>query len=101
MLLSRRGLVAAAGLLAPQLPATRDGVPAMCFGFRDVRLGLVVEITLAEEALLFAYPVTTVSQSESGVDLVHQGTCFVAVRRLMLAPGASVTHEATLAAGPI
>ncbi|MBI3726526.1 DUF1926 domain-containing protein [bacterium] len=85
------------GPLPPQLPFFLDATPASRCGFRDRSLAREVRLSLDPEgAFLVAYPVTTVSQSEKGVDLVHQGTCLAILRRLSLPPSGKTTFGATL-----
>ncbi|MCL4557829.1 MAG: DUF1926 domain-containing protein [Deltaproteobacteria bacterium] len=51
------------------------------------RLG--IRITTPGASSLFAYPVETISSSESGFEKTYQGTCFMLVYELGIAPGAN------------
>jgi alpha-amylase len=85
------------GHLPPQKPLVVDARPFVEAGFVDKTLERRVRIIDSSgKADVLAYPVTTISQSEAGVDLVHQGTCFTVCRRVVLAPGASMTFAMEL-----
>ncbi|HZU98568.1 MAG TPA: alpha-amylase/4-alpha-glucanotransferase domain-containing protein [Planctomycetota bacterium] len=80
------------GPLPPQKPLTLDARPFQEFGFRDRTLGRRIRIVDAsKQASVLAYPITTISQSEAGVDMVHQGTCFTTLRKLAIPAGTSAT----------
>lgn len=86
------------GPLPPQRPFTFDPRPFVEAGFRDQSLGRRIRIIdSSKQASVLAYPITTISQSEAGVDMVHQGTCLTTLRRIALAPGASTTFAMELA----
>ncbi len=46
-----------------------------------------VGFSLKEPATLLHYPIETVSQSEGGFEANYQGTCFIAVTKMEIAPG--------------
>lgn len=86
------------GPLPPQKPLTLDARAFAECGFRDRSLG--VQVRLRDDsgkAQVLAYPITTVSQSESGVDLVHQGTCLTVLVPISLGPGGSTSFTGELA----
>ncbi len=85
------------GPLPPQRPLVVDPQPFVEVGFRDRTLERRIRIIDAsKQASVLAYPVTTISQSEAGVDLVHQGTCFTTLRRLGIAPRSAATFAMEL-----
>lgn len=85
------------GPLPPQRPLTLDPRPFIEAGFRDHTLQRRIRIIDgSKQASVLAYPITTISQSESGVDMVHQGTCFTTLRKVSLAPGANATFAMEL-----
>jgi alpha-amylase len=85
------------GPLPPQRVISFDARPFIECGFREPWLGVSVRLVSgSRDAKVVAYPVTTISQSESGVDLVHQGTCLTVVRELALEPGATATFATEL-----
>jgi alpha-amylase len=85
------------GPLPPQKPLTLEPRPFVEVGFRDQTLQRRIRIIDgSKQSSVIAYPVTTISQSEAGVDLVHQGTCFTTLRKVSLAPGAAASFAMEL-----
>ena len=55
------------------------------------QIGVTVETTTREPLDAWISPIETVSNSESGFELVYQGSCTLLHRQVELAPGASAT----------
>jgi hypothetical protein len=90
------------GPLPPQKPLTLDARSFAECGFRDRSLGVSVRIRDdSGRAQVLAYPITTVSQSEAGVDLVHQGTCLTVLVPVTLGPGGSTEWAGEFAVGKV
>ena len=58
-----------------QLGSTLDLKDVQQLSLNDQWLGLAVQLKVDRPSNLFAYPTQTVSQSESGFELVHQSVC--------------------------
>ena len=86
------------GPLPPQKTLTLDARPFSECGFRDKSLGIQARLRDdSGKAQVLAYPITTVSQSESGVDLVHQGTCLTVLVPCSLGPSGNTEWTGELA----
>jgi alpha-amylase len=82
----------------PRLASRGVARGVQAFEMIDEWRGLVVKATFTCPVELWRYPVMTVSRSESGFELVYQGTCFLPIFDVLLEERAEASLGLTLSA---
>ncbi|MBI4566590.1 MAG: DUF1926 domain-containing protein [Planctomycetes bacterium] len=80
-----------AGTLSSRISASGSGLSV-----RDPHSGLAVRWSVSRETDFWTYPVHTVSQTESGIDVTYQGSAVVPHWRVRMEPGQEWTAEIRL-----
>ncbi len=62
-------------LYDPNLSMRKDEFRAKDFSINDIWYGVHINFSLSNEALIWHFPVQTVSDSESGIESIYQGLC--------------------------
>jgi len=81
-----------AALFAPETNVSLFPFEFEASGGRAVFMKRLVWEAAAPDAL-WHFPLRTLSQSESGYDIIHQGICLVPLWRLVLSPGGAAERE--------
>ncbi len=67
---------------------------------RDLWLGIEVGLEIEDPAILWRFPIETVSSSEEGFERVYQASCLIPSWRIVLEPGTSWTTRLRLLVQP-